>query len=113
LFFRIFIERRAKQVERSFIQLNLVKLRTREFDRVVRAKNVEIFSITLREIDVFLNLVEILPKSKLDLAQIPSLLNLSKFSLFYKNIKINTYDQDYCLALYQIKKKLHLTIFTT
>jgi len=67
-FFRIFIERRVKQVERFSIQLNVVELRAREFDRIVRAKNVKIFSITLREIIFFLNLVEISSRFRLDLA---------------------------------------------
>jgi len=68
LFFRIFIERRAKQVEQSSIQLNVVELKAREFDRVDDARNVEIFSITLRGIDFFLNLVEISSRFGLDLA---------------------------------------------
>jgi len=58
LFFRIFIERRAKQVKQFFIQLNVVELRARKFDRIARAKNIEIFNIILQKIDIFLNLVE-------------------------------------------------------
>jgi len=113
LFFRIFIERCAKQVKRSSIQLNVIKLKAREFDCVACAKNVEIFNITLRKIDIFLNLVENLFRFKLNFAQIFDLLNFSKLSLFYKNIKINIYNRDYCLALYQIKKKFYLIVFTT
>ena len=92
MFFKIFIERRTKQIERSFIQLNVVKLKVCKFDCVVYSKNVKIFNIILREIEVFLNLIKILSKSRLDFAQILNLLNLSKLSLFYKNIKINTYN---------------------
>jgi len=113
LFFRIFIERYAKQVEQFFIQFNVVELRARKFDRVACAKNIEIFSIILQKIDIFLNLVENLSRSKLDFAQISDLLNFSKLLLFYRNIKINTYNRDYRLVFYQIKKKLYLTVFTT
>jgi len=67
LFFRISIKRRRKQAKQSFIQFNIIELKTRKFDRVARAKNVEIFSIILREIDYFLNLVKNLSRSKLDL----------------------------------------------
>jgi len=100
LFYRIFIEQYAKQVEQFSIQLNIVKLRAYKFDCVACAKNIEIFNIIFRKIDIFLNLVENLFKFKLDLVQISNLLNFSKLLLFYKNIKINIYNQDYCLALY-------------
>jgi len=113
LFFRIFIERRVKQVERPSIQLNVVELKARGFDCVVRAKNVEIFSITLREINLFLNFVETSSRFGLDLAQFSNSLNSSRFSLFYKDIKINIYDRDRRLALHQMKKKIHLATFIT
>jgi len=100
LFFKIFIERRAKQVKRFFIQLNVIELKAREFDRIARAKNVKIFNIILQEIDIFLNLVENLSRSRLNLVQIFDLLNFSKLLLFYRNIKINTYNRNYYLALY-------------
>ena len=99
-FFRIFIERRVKQVERSSIQLNVVELKARGFNRVVRAKNVEIFNITLREINLFLNLVKISSRFELDLAQFLNSLNPLRLSLFYKNIKINIYNRDRRLAFY-------------
>jgi len=67
LFFKIFIEQRAKQVELFFIQFNVVELRTRKFDRITCAKNIKIFNITLRKIDIFLNLVKNLSKFKLNL----------------------------------------------
>ncbi len=82
------------------------------FDYVARAKKIEIFNIILREINFFLNLVEFLFKFELNFAQISNLLNLSKFLLFYRDTKINIYNRDYCLALYQMEKKLYLTIFT-
>jgi len=104
LFFRIFIERCTKQVEQSFIQFNVVKLRTCKFDCIARIKNVEIFNITLQEIDIFLNLVKNLFRFKLNYVQISNLLNFLKFLLFYKNIKINIYNRDYYLTLYQIKR---------
>ena len=66
MFFRIFIEQRAKQIKQFFIQLNIIKLKTREFNCIVCAKNIKIFSIILRKIDVFLNLIEILSRFKLD-----------------------------------------------
>jgi len=112
LFFRIFIKRCAKQVKQSSIQLNIIELRTRKFDCIVCAKNIEIFNITLQKIDIFLNLVKNLSRFELNFAQIFNLLNFSKLSLFYKNIKINTYNRDYRLTLYQIKKKFYLIIFT-
>ncbi len=113
LSFRISTKQRAKQAVRFSMQLNVIELRTCRFDRVARVKNVEIFSILLRKIDLFLNLAEILFRSEPDLAQISSLLNYIKLSLFYKNTKINTYNRDHCLALYQIEKKFHLTVSTT
>jgi len=113
LFFKIFIKQYAKQVKQSSIQFNIVKLKACKFDCIACAKNIKIFNIILREIDIFLNLVENLSRFKLNLVQISNLLNFSKFLLFYKNIKINTYNRDYRLALYQIKKKFYLTIFIT
>ena len=100
MFFRIFIKQCAKQVKQSFIQFNVIKLKIRKFNCVVCAKNVKIFSIILQEIDVFLNLIKILLRFKLNFVQIFDLLNLLKSSLFYKNIKINTYNRNYCLAFY-------------
>jgi hypothetical protein len=111
--FRTSTERRAKQAERPPIQLNVVELGARGFDRAARAKDVEIFSITLREIDIFLNLAENLPRSGPDLAQIPGSLNPSKPSLSYGDTKINTYDRDHRLALHQMEKELHLAASTT
>jgi len=110
LFFKIFIERYAKQVKQFSIQFNVIKLKTRKFDCIACAKNIEVFNIILQKIDIFSNLVKNLSKFKLNFVQISNLLNFSKLLLFYKNIKINIYNRDYCLALYQIKKKLYLTI---
>ncbi len=88
-------------------------MKTCKFDYIVCAKNIEIFSIIFRKINIFLNLVKNLFKSKLDFVQISNLLNFLKLLLFYKNIKINIYNQNYSLVLYQIEKKLYLTIFIT
>jgi len=111
--FRTSTERRAKQVKRPPIQLNVVELGARGFDRATRAKDVEMFSITLREIDLFLNLAESSPRSGPDLTQIPSSLNPQKPSLSFGDTKINTYDRDYRLALHQMEKELHLATSTT
>jgi len=100
LFFKIFIKQCAKQVKQSSIQLNVIKLKTCKFDCIVCAKNVEIFNITLQKINIFLNLVKNLSRFRLNFVQISNLLNFSKLSLFYKNIKINTYNRNYRLALY-------------
>ena len=44
---RTFIERRAHQVERSFIQLDVIELRTRTFDRVAHIKESKLFNIIM------------------------------------------------------------------
>ena len=55
---RIFVKRRASQVDRSFIQFDIVELRVRCFNRVSRFKNFEMFSLILNEIDNFLNFIK-------------------------------------------------------
>lgn len=59
----------------------------------------------------FLNLVDNLSKLKFDFVEISNLINFSKLLLFNRNIKINTYNRDYCLTFYRIEIKLYLTIF--
>ena len=55
---RIFVERRTNQIDRSFIQLDIVELKARCFDRFSRFKNFEMFSLILNEIDIFLNFIK-------------------------------------------------------
>ena len=43
-FRRSFIEKRVRQVLRSFIHFNVVKLKTRDFDRAARFENFELFN---------------------------------------------------------------------
>jgi len=68
LFFRIFIKQYAKQIKQFSIQFNIVKLRAYKFNRIICAKNIKIFNIIFRKINIFLNLIENLLKSKLNLA---------------------------------------------
>ena len=49
-------ERRAQQARRPPIQLNVVELGARNFDRAARQKGSELFSLTLHQIDDFLGI---------------------------------------------------------
>jgi hypothetical protein len=83
-------------------------------------KNIEVFSIILKKINVFLNLESILSsslnsdKSK---SRCTTLTVCSKNSLtlaqFSSRFQDSTYDKNHYLNLHQIKKKFHLIAFTT
>jgi len=64
-FFRTSVVFQADQFNQSFIQLDIVELRVQSFDHAAHVKNIEVFSITLKKIDVFLNL-ELISSSSLD-----------------------------------------------
>ncbi len=78
------------------------------------------FSITLKKIDVFLNL-ESISSSSLDSDESKSRhttltvhsKNSSTLTQFSFRSQDSMYDKNYCLNLYQMKKKFHLTVFTT
>jgi len=57
--FRTFVVLQADQFDQSFIQLDIVELKVQSFDHAVHVKNIEVFSIILKKIDVFLNLESI------------------------------------------------------
>jgi len=84
-------------------------LRARSFDRAARLKGSELFSLTLGQIDAFLGCVSSncssIPHPFADLRLNPEI----RFP--HVSTKLRTYDRDQRLALYQMKKELHL--FTT
>ncbi len=55
----------ADQFNRSFIQFNIVKLKAWSFDHAAHVKDIEVFNIILKKINVFLNL-ELISSSSLD-----------------------------------------------
>jgi len=79
-----------------------------------------VFSITLKKIDVFLNL-ESISSSSLDSDESKSRhttltvhsKNSSTLAQFSFRSQDSMYDKNYCLNLHQMKKKFHLTVFTT
>jgi len=64
-FFKTSVVFQADQFNQSFIQLNIVELKVQSFDHAAYVKDIEVFSIILRKIDVFLNL-ESISSSNLD-----------------------------------------------
>ena len=110
-FRRSSIERRIRQILRFFIHLDVVELKTRDFDRVARFENSELFNLIVIQIDAFLEHVFFKKNS----ASQP-LFNLRiKFKHPYPHIKnqFRNYHQNDRLALYKMKKKIHLTIIDT
>jgi len=95
-------------------------LRAWSFDHAAYIKDIEVFSIILKKIDVFLNL-ESISSSNLDSDE--SKLhhttltvhskNSSTLAQFSSHSQNSTYDKNYHLNLHQMKKKFHLTAFTT
>ena len=59
-FFRTSVVSQADQFNWSFIQLDIVELRAWSFDHAAHVKDIEVFSITLKKINDFLNLDSIL-----------------------------------------------------
>ena len=111
---RTFIERRTHQIERFFMYFDVIELKVRDFDRVTRFKNVEVFNITFREIDVFLELsfFKFFNFVSRSMNVIIVCLNRDNSS-FYVRIKFNIYDRDHRLIFYRMKNEFHLIVFTT
>jgi len=119
-FFRTFIVLQADQFDQSFIQLDIVKLRIQSFDHAAHVKDIEVFHIILKKIDVFLNLESIsssnLDSDKSKLRHMTLTIcskNSSTLAQFSSRSQNNMYDKNHCLNLHQMKKKFHLTAFTT
>jgi len=95
-------------------------LRVQSFDHAAHVKDIEVFSITLRKIDVFLNLESILSssldfnesKSRRAILTIHSK-NSSTLAQFSSHSQDSMYNKNHRLNLHQMKKKFHLTAFMT
>ncbi len=95
-------------------------MRARSFDHAARVKDIEVFSVTLKKIDVFLNL-ELISSSSLDSDESKSRRatltvrskNSSTLAQFSSRSQDSMYDKNHHLNLHQMKKKFHLTAFTT
>jgi len=95
-------------------------LKVQSFDHAAHVKDIEVFSVILKKINVFLNL-ELISFSSLNSDQSKlhhmTLTICSKNSLtlaqFSSHSQDSTYDKNHCLNLHQMKKKFHLTAFTT
>jgi len=95
-------------------------LRVRSFDQDAHVKDIEVFSVILKKINVFLNLESIssssLNSDELKLRHTTLTIcskNSSTLVQFSSHSQDNMYDKNHCLNLYQMKKKFHLTAFTT
>jgi len=119
-FFKTSVVFQADQFNQSFIQLDIVELRAWSFNHAVCVKDIEVFSIILKKIDVFLN-SESISSSNLDSDGSKSRhttltiysknsSTLAQFSSCFQN---SMYDKNHHLNLHQMKKKFHLTAFTT
>ena len=93
------------------MQLNVTELKVWSFDWVFHFKNAEMFSLTLQEIDFYLNLTSSFFLQSL--SKILSLYQKKRFLFIYKNNKVKNYEKDHHLTLQQIEKELHLTVITT
>jgi len=95
-------------------------LRVQSFDHAAHVKDIEVFSVTLKKIHVFLNL-ESISSSSLDSDESKSRhttltvhsKNSSTLTQFSSCSQDSTYDKNHRLNLHQMKKKFHLTAFTT
>jgi len=95
-------------------------LRAWSFDHAAHVKDIEVFSITLKEIDIFLNL-ESISSSNLNSDESKSRhatltvhsKNSSTLAQFLSHLQDSMYNKNHHLNLYQMKKKFHLTAFTT
>ena len=80
---RSFIERRVRQILRFFIHLDVVELKTCDFDRVARFESFEFFNLIIIQIDAFLEHVffrkNLAPQPLFDLR--------IKFKHFYSHIR--------------------------
>ncbi len=95
-------------------------MKVQSFDHAVHIKDIKVFSITLKKIDVFLNL-ELISSSSLDsdesklyhMTLTVYSKNSSTLAQFSSHSQDSTYDKNHHLNLHQMKKKFHLTAFTT
>ncbi len=118
--FKTFVIFQANQFNRSSIQLDIVELRAWSFNHVAHVKDIEVFSVTLKKIDVFLNLKSI-SSSNLDFDESKSRhttlivhsKNSSTLAQFLSRSQDSMYDKNHRLNLHQMKKKFHLTAFMT
>ncbi len=118
--FRTFVVLQADQFDQSFIQLDIVELKAQSFDHAAHVKDIEVFSVTLKKINVFLNL-ELISSSSLDSDESKSRRatltvhskNSSTLAQFSSCSQDSMYDKNHHLNLHQMKKKFHLTAFTT
>jgi len=95
-------------------------LKAQSFDHAAHVKDIEVFYIILKKINVFLNL-ELISSSSLDFDE--SKLrhatltvhskNSSTLAQFLSHFQDSMYDKNHHLNLHQIKKKFHLTAFMT
>ncbi len=111
---------RADQFNWSFIQLDIVELKVWIFDHATHVKDIEVFSVILKKIDVFLNLKSI-SFSSLDSDESKShhatltvhSKNSSTLAQFSSCSQDSMYNKNHHLNFHQMKKKFHLTVFTT
>ena len=95
-------------------------MRVQSFDHAAHVKDIEVFSIILKKIDIFLNL-ELISSSNLNSDESKShhttliihSKNSSTLAQFLSRFQDSMYDKNHCLILHQMKKKFHLTAFTT
>jgi len=95
-------------------------LKVQSFNYAAHVKDIEVFNIILKKINVFLNL-ESISSSSLDSDEsklhyttlIIHLKNSSTLAQFSSCSQDSMYDKNHYLNLHQMKKKFHLTAFTT
>jgi len=95
-------------------------LKVQSFDHAAHVKDIEVFNVTLKKIDVFLNL-ESISSFNLDFDKTKSRhttltvysKNSSTLAQFSSHFQDSTYDKNDHLNLHQMKKKFHLTAFMT
>ncbi len=118
--FKTSVVSQADQFNQSFIQLDIIKLKARSFNHAAHVKNIEVFSVILKKIDIFLNL-ELISSSSLNSDKSKSRhatliicsKNSSTFAQFSSHSQDSMYDKNHHLNLHQMKKKFYLTAFMT
>jgi len=95
-------------------------LKVQSFDHAAYVKDIEVFNVTLKKINVFLNFKLILSssldsdESKLHHATLTVYSkNSSTLTQFSSCFQDSTCDKNHCLNLHQMKKKFYLTAFMT
>ena len=95
-------------------------MKAQSFDHAAHVKNIEVFNITLKKINVFLNL-ELISSSSLDSDEsklhyailIVCSKNSSTLTQFSSHSQDSMYDKNHHLNFHQMKKKFYLTAFMT